>query len=363
MEITDGRDFSFVEQEFNLPGSVKSIGPLGSGHIHETYLITCDDPEQKQFVLQKFNHLVFKYPYQVADNIQLVYEHSLRSPEISSLQPLKPIKTRRNTTIFESKLGEYWRVFNYVESSDSYDQVSHPNQAFGAATAFGSFIQSMHGMNPGDLFTTITDFHNLKQRFKQLKQAIERDTAARVSQYYTEVDFALKREPTVVTYTKLVEDESIPLRVTHNDTKINNVLFQQGSAKAICVIDLDTVMPGLLLYDFGDMARTFCNSVLEEESIQEATFRMDIFEALCKGFFQSIKFRLSPAEVVSLKAGPWWMTYIMGIRFLADFLNGDVYYKTSHKNQNLDRVRNQFSLLTDIENKQTDISNIIESSY
>lgn len=363
MGISNERNFDFLEQEFELPGSIISISSLGSGHIHDTYLVTCQDPGSSKFVLQKFNHLVFVQPEQVAANIRLVYRHFQASKDATSLVPLELFETKSGQPLYKSSQGDYWRLFNYIDRSDSYDQVYHRDQALGGAIAFGSFIQALHELDPGDLFTTIPDFHSLKHRFKQLTEAVSEDRVNRVDQYRSEVEFALKRESMVLHLTELAEADEIPTRVTHNDTKINNVLFRKDTTEAISVIDLDTVMPGLLLYDFGDMARTFCNNALEEESAQKAFFRMNMFEALCEGFFQGIKFRLSRAEIDSLKSGPWWMTYIMGIRFLADFINGDIYYKISYELQNLDRARNQFSLLSDIEKKQTQIDQMVDTYY
>ena len=362
MELKDEHNFSFLEREFDFPGSVQSITSLGSGHIHDTYLVTCGNGEQSRFVLQKFNHQVFKHPRQVAANIQMVND-CFDSSTSTELQPIKLVNTLAGDSLYESPLGEYWRVFNYIENSDSFDKVNNTEQALGAATAFGSFIEMMRGLDPKDLYTTIPDFHNLKLRFDQLRTAISKDEAHRASEHSSDIDFALQRSSKVIQYSDLAGKEKIPLRVTHNDTKINNVLFLKGTTQAISVIDLDTVMPGLLLYDFGDMARTFCNSVLEEDNALDVSFRLNIFEALCKGFFDGLKTSLPRAEVDSLKAGPWWMTYIMGIRFFADFLNGDVYYKISYPQQNLDRARNQFRLVADIEEKQREINQIIESHY
>lgn len=347
-----------MDLQFDLPGPVQKISSLGSGHIHDTYLIECGDPANSRFVLQKFNHNVFRNPQQVASNIWLVLDHVLKTRS-DQKQALNILKTKDDNLLYRSDYGEYWRVFNYISGSDSFEQVALPEQAFGAASAFGIFIKSLNGLDPKRLFTTIPDFHNLEVRFNQLKNAIAEDTVKRVSQYQKEVNFAADRQHRVAEYSMRVTKSGVPLRITHNDTKISNVLFKKGTTSAICVIDLDTVMPGLLLYDFGDMARTFCNSVLEDEDANQAEFRLDIFKGLCEGFFGGIDIQPSREEVETLKFGPWWMTYIMGIRFLTDFLSGDVYYKTSHPLQNLHRARNQFRLLSSIEEKQDAINEII----
>jgi len=359
VELESEIKFAFLAQEYNLPGAVQKTAPIGSGHIHDTYLVECADDDHSRFVLQKFNHHVFSNPQQVASNIWLVLEHIVKSGSSSGRQPLRLLKTKDDGLLFHSKRGDYWRLFNYIPGSDSVVQVTHPDQAYGAASAFGNFINLLTGLDPQLLFTTIPDFHNLRVRFGQLTNAIVTDQAKRVAQYTREVEFATQRETRINQYFSLANNEEIPLRITHNDTKISNVLFKRGTTSAICVIDLDTVMPGLLLYDFGDMARTFCNSVLEDQEAEQAEFNLGIFKALCLGFFKSIRTALTQGEIDSLKVGPWWMTYIMGIRFLTDFLLGDIYYKTSYPRQNLYRARNQFRLLSEIENKQDDISEII----
>ena len=351
--------FQFLEHHFKLPGEIIAISPLGSGHIHDTYLLTCSDQHHSEFVLQRFNHEVFKNPSEVMSNIDRALEH-IDQGKPGNLKPLRIIKTHQGDLI-HLEGDHYYRIYNYIGESDSYNQVTNKEQAIGGARAFGEFIELLNGLNPNDLYTTIPDFHNLKVRFEQLKKAVYLDSVRRVQDYQDEVAFAIGREAKVLEYSLLLDHPEIPYRVTHNDTKINNVLFQKGSTNAVCVVDLDTIMPGLLLFDFGDMARTFCNAVLEEGNAELADFRLDIFEAICNGFFQSIKSPLSEKEIDSLKAGPWWLTYIMAIRFLADFLNGDVYYKINSPLQNLDRARNQLNLVKDIENKQNDINRIVDA--
>jgi len=357
-----GEDFAFLGHAFEFPGPVQNISSLGSGHIHDTYLVTCSDALSSKFVLQKFNQKVFKNPQEVMSNIAQVLDHLNKANMDDTLQPLYIIKSRNGELIYQNQSGSFWRVYNFIDQSDSFDKVTHPNQALGAAKAFGRFFRLVSGLNPENLFTTIPDFHHLTIRFQQLKQGVDKDAVGKVNSYKNEIEFALSRGQQVAEYSKLIDNNLIPTRVTHNDTKINNVLFKRGTTQSICVVDLDTIMPGLLLYDFGDMGRTFCNSVLEEGKAEDAIFRIDIFQSLCEGFFSTIGIPLTKAEVESLKVGPWWMTYIMGIRFLTDFLSGDVYYKIGYDRQNLDRARNQFHLVADIEKKQQEIGEILDAS-
>ena len=355
-------DFLFLDKQFQLPGPVATVVPYGSGHIHDTYLLTCLNDQASRFILQRFNHFVFKNPNEVMANISQVLDHLGDSNDQSELVPFKIVKTKSGGILYKSPGNEYWRIFSFVENSESYDQVTNPELAQGGGKAFGHFIEGLKTLDPKKLFTTIPEFHNVSRRFEQLKSAIDADSVGRVSQYQKEVEFSMNRETKVFDYSTLASQSDMPYRVTHNDTKINNVLFRSGTTQGICVLDLDTVMPGLLLYDFGDMGRTFCNNVLEEGPMNDAWFRLDLFKSLCQGFFGTFTERPGKTEVEGLKIGTWWMTYIMGIRFLADFLSGDIYYKISHPMQNLDRARNQFHLLADIEAKQQKINQIIEDS-
>ncbi|GJM28111.1 MAG: aminoglycoside phosphotransferase [Cyclobacteriaceae bacterium] len=351
---------ALAERQFEFPGPVVNISPFGSGHIHDTYLISCSDTDSSRFVLQKFNHNVFKNPQQVMINIQKVLSH-LDQP--SRLEPMQIIRTRQGELLYQSDDGVYWRVFSYLDHSESFDQLLNRQQAREAAGAFGCFLEMLSEMDSEELYTTIPDFHHLGTRFDQLKEATRSGSEKRMKTCPKQIEFALSKEPQVIKFCKFLNHPKVPKRVTHNDTKLNNVLFKQGTTQAFSVIDLDTVMPGLLLYDFGDMARTFCNSVPEEGEASQVLFRMDYFEALCEGFFSNFRLNLQTMELNSLKAGPWWMTFIMGIRFLTDYLLGDVYYKINYPEHNLNRAENQFALLADIENKQSIINENIDRQF
>ncbi len=344
---------------FQLEGELEKFVPMGSGHIHDTLLIELHSPRQK-VVLQRFNDQVFQRPHEVMLNIVKVTEHlRLHGESIrESGKSLKVISTIEGETILKADEA-YWRLFNYIENSYVIDKVTESSQAREGALAFGRFCQALLDFPPNELNTTIEDFHNLVKRYDQLAKAADQDPLGRVTEYPKPLKFALSRKPRVEKLHKLAFSSGLPLRVTHNDTKINNVLFDRDSAQGICVVDLDTVMPGLVLYDFGDMARTFCNAVYEEDPWQEANFNMEVFASMCEGFLKPLKPYLSPAELNSLTQGPWYLTYIMGIRFLADFYRGDTYYKIDHPLQNLQRAQNQFQLLRDIENKQSIIDKMI----
>lgn len=297
------------------------------------------------------------------NNISKVLDHIHRINPMESFQNLHIVPTRNGNLIYQDNTGKYYRLYNYLSHTESMDRVTHGGQARGGARAFGQFIQLLTGLDPKELYITIPDFHNLKIRFSQLQRSISLDRVGRSAQCKNEIEFVLGREALVRKYSDLMDHPQVPFRVVHNDTKINNVLFKAGTNKGICIVDLDTVMTGLLLFDFGDMARTFCSNALEDETGHEVLFRLNIFEPMCEGFFSGLKTPPKKMEIESLKTGPWWMTGIMGIRFLTDFLSGDIYYKIDYPNQNLERARNQLDLLKDIELKQPQIEAIIDARF
>ena len=351
---------AFVERYFQLPGSISSIVPFGSGHIHNTYLVTCRAPDNPSFVLQHFNDQVFRSPDQVMNNISKVLKHIEKSKTSESMQI---VPTKNKGLLHKTDQGVCWRMYTYVEQSVSFDKPQNPDQSTAAAGAFGNFLNLLSTLDSDELFTTIPNFHNLKVRYKNLQTQIASTTGSRIQDCQTEIELATKRASKVAEYAKYLNHPEVPLRITHNDTKLNNVLFRKGTNQAISVVDLDTVMPGLLLYDFGDMARTFCSSTLEGDKDTQPKFRRPYFEALCQGFFIEFQSKISSTELQSLKIGPWWMTFIMGIRFLTDYLAGDIYYNVNFPKQNLLRARNQLLLLLEIEKEQDFISRTIDQHF
>lgn len=351
---------ALIESYFQLPGPVSSIVPFGSGHIHNTYLVTCSVPNNPSFVLQHFNDLVFSHPDQVMNNISKVLSHIGKS---NSSESMKIVPTRNQRLLYKTDEGTCWRLFTYVDQSVSFDRPQNPDQARAAAGAFGNFLNELSSLDSNNLFTTIPNFHNLEFRFRNLQIQLESAAESRKLECHDEIELATSRASKVAEYAKYLNHLEVPQRITHNDTKINNVLFRKGTNQAISVVDLDTVMPGLLLYDFGDMARTFCSSTLEGDKHIHPKFRSSYFDALCHGFFFAFQSKISNTELQSLKVGPWWMTFMMGIRFLTDYLAGDVYYKINFPKQNLLRARNQLLLVLEIESEQAFINQTIDKYF
>ncbi len=347
-----------VAKQFNVDIDIESYG---NGHINDTYL--CET--SPRYILQRINKKVFKNPKEVMDNIFGVTEHLKRKIQAQGgdveRETLNVIRTCDGENLYKLDDDNYFRMYKFVEDTVSYDIVENPVQLYFAGKAFGRF-QNMLDDYPADkLFETIVDFHNTPERVHQLEVAIQNNAAGRLDSVKEEIEFA--RE--YAKYASIITDEmakgTVPLRVTHNDTKLNNVLFDKDSGEGICVIDLDTVMPGSVLYDFGDALRFGASSGEEDErDLDKIWFDMDKFEQFVRGFLSETAKCLTQKEIELLPISALIITYECGIRFLADYLNGDTYFKTCRKGQNLDRVRTHIRLVKDIEKKLDDMKKVIE---
>ncbi len=344
--------------QFNIKTTIEGYG---NGHINDTYL--CE--AAPRVILQRINIKVFKNPDEVMQNIYGVTEHLKKKITAYGGDPdretLNVIRTRDGKNMYKLDDENYFRMYKFVEDSVSYEIVENPIQLYHAGRAFGKF-QNMLDDYPADkLSETIVDFHNTPERVRQLEAAIAKNASGRLKSVAPEVEFARK----YAKYASVVVDEmekgTVPLRVTHNDTKLNNVLFDKDTGKGVCVIDLDTVMPGSVLYDFGDALRFGASSGTEDEQdLDKIWFDLEKFEQFAKGFLRETAKCLTPKEIELLPVSALLMTYECGIRFLADHLNGDVYFKVHRNNHNLDRARTQFKLVEDIEKKFDQMKEIIE---
>ena len=336
------------------------ISPYGNGHINDTYIAESNP----RYIMQKINSNVFKNPYQVMENIVNVTEH-LKSKIAENggdvgRETLRVIKTIDGETLYNTEDGNFFRMYNFIENAVSYDAVENPQQFTEAARAFGKF-QNMLADFPADkLFETIPNFHDTRKRFENLKRAIAEDKAGRLASVKEEVEFALAREAEVGTIVDAIADGSVPLRVTHNDTKLNNVMLDKNTGEGVCVIDLDTVMPGSLLYDYGDALRFGASTGAEDETdLSKINFSLELFEAFTKGFLGEVGSKLTPRERELLPFGAKIMTFECGIRFLTDYLEGDTYFKIHREHHNLDRCRTQFKLVADMEAKTEEMHRIV----
>lgn len=364
-----------IISQFSIGDGSFSFKPFGSGHINDTYLVYDDKAEsaskneglQDKYLLQRINHEVFKDVEGLMQNMHLVtsdLKKKLSSAEEEIFTSVSIIPTHQGSLYYKDDQGNYWRVQTFIPNSISYDTVTSEKQAYEAGYAFGMFQRLLNNMDVNSLKETIPDFHNMEYRFSNLEKAIQQDVVGRKSSVMDEINFAMQRKESMESLYQKVRDGEVPIRITHNDTKFNNVLLDQETQKAICIIDLDTVMPGVAWYDFGDSIRTIVNTAEEDEvDVDKIEVDMSFFKAFSQGYLQETAPFLTPLEVDQLAFSSQYMTFIMGLRFLTDYISGDVYYKIKHEQQNLQRVRAQFRLVSRMEKKAQEMQDIVWQTY
>lgn len=317
-----------------------SLTPFGNGHINDTYRLEIVEAGKPQtWLLQRLNHHIFRQPDAVMENIQLVAQHLANQPY--EMKILAPRPTRSGHWLHHDEAGNYWRVFPFFENTETYERVETEVQAHEAARAFGAFAKALDKLDASQLKLTIPSFHDGEKRLADFLAALENAIPERLAEAKTEVGKILNNQLIFSEIASL----NLPIRAIHHDTKINNLLFDKKAGKAICVIDLDTVMPGIILSDFGDLVRTSTSLADEDEAdLSKIEFRKTIYEALLEGFLAEMGGLLTPAERNALPlAGPW-LTLMQAVRFLGDFLVGDIYYKVKYPQHNLVRGRSQLAL-------------------
>lgn len=353
-------DFKILLSHFGISvSSDNDIAPYGDGHINDTYIINTEP----KYILQKINTNIFKDAARLMRNVELVTEHLSKkilqnggNPEIETLNI---IKTTDGKPYCEFDGGCY-RVYRFINGV-SYNLPETNDQLFEAGKAFGKFQNELADFDASLLYESIPDFHNTRKRFNNLKAAVAANKSGRADSVKKEIEFALSYEKYVDAITNGITDKTVPLRVTHNDTKLNNILFDPKTKKCLSVIDLDTVMPGSMLYDYGDALRFGASSAKEDETDLDTVFCcMDKFEAFTKGFISEVKDSIAPAEIELMPLSVLLMTYECGIRFLSDYIDGDVYFKTHYPEHNIGRARNQFKLVADIESKLSAMSETVK---
>lgn len=350
-------DFFSIISRFRIEGQVKHAFLFGSGHINDSYKVLTNE---KNFLLQRINHNVFKDVPGLTNNIIRITDHLSDHLTGENQQVLIPVRTNKGDYILKDDEDNYWRVFNFIEGSKSYDRVDNPEIAYEGGRAYGWFLKMLDGFPVDTLIETIPRFHDIGFRLENFRRAVLENTAGRAGEVQKEIDFANARSDEMQFISNLGRDGKIPLRVTHNDTKINNVLFDLDNT-AICVIDLDTVMPGYVHFDFGDAIRTFTNTADEDEKdLTKVSMDIVLFEAFSKGFLSETKSILNSDEIKTLAFSARLMTYIIGLRFLTDYLQGDVYYKTRFPGHNLTRARVQFKLIESMEEQRERMGEIIK---
>lgn len=338
------KDLKTIFESFCAEGSWLDASAFGSGHIHNTYLVRTTEHDRPDYVLQRINHHIFPDVDKLMHNIMLVTSHmEKKADKGNERQLLKVYPCADGRPYYRHPEKGYWRLYNRIDGA-CYNQLPHTGLAREAGRAFGQFIKDLSDLPVDDVATVIPGFHHLGKRYESLCQAVADDPIGRVAGAEKELTCAHENYARLQVVTDKQESGEVPVRVTHNDTKLNNVIFD-GHDRAICVIDLDTVMPGLTIYDFGDAIRTLANTAAEDEPDLQATgFSMPAFRGFADGFMGTAGPMLEPAEVQLLPLSAPYITCIMAIRFLTDFLEGDHYYPVSSSNHNLVRCRSQFRL-------------------
>lgn len=350
-----------VTQQFEIPGEYVCAELLGGGHINETWCMTAEqDGRRVRYVLQRINARVFHNPRGVMENVQRVTTHLAGKlagqPDIHR-RVLTLVPARNGDAWHQDQDGDYWRASLFIERTQSCDVAKTAEQACQAARAFGRFQRLLSDLPAPRLHDTIPDFHNTPMRFTALERAIETDHLNRASLAKPEIEFVLKRASIA---NELLEAGLLE-RVTHNDAKLNNVLMDAATGEGLCVIDLDTVMPGLAPYDFGDLVRTTTSPGAEDErDLSKVALQLPLYESVLRGYTEETRGFLTPAERQHLAASSKLITFETGLRFLTDFLEGDTYFRIHREGHNLNRCRTQLKLVESIEQQEEEMTRLVE---
>ncbi len=356
MTSAAGHDALAIAHEFTLVGDILAATPYGSGHINDTYKVDVQSERgPSRYVLQRINHKVFLRPDELMANVERVCAHAFSKLQQAGTpdaerRTLRLIPTRLSKAWHIDPAGNRWRCYHFIEGATGHDVVRSAEQAHAAAKSFGAFQALLADLPGGRLHETIPDFHHTPSRFARFQQALVQDAHGRAAASVPEIAFALARAHEVSVVVDALRDGTLPERVTHNDTKLNNVLLDDITQEGICVIDLDTVMPGSVLYDFGDLVRTSTSPAAEDETdLAKVRMQFPMFEALVKGYLETTRGFLTSKEKELLPFAGKLITFEIGLRFLTDWLEGDTYFKIKRPTHNLDRARTQFKLVESIE--------------
>lgn len=347
-------------RHFHLQGEQGTVRPWGSGHINDTFLVEGDC----EYILQRMNQAIFTKPWEVMENIvgvtSFLKEKIKKAGGDELRETLTVIPVEDGKPMYQDAYGDYWRMYYRIRDAVSYDQVESEQDFYESAAAFGNFQQLLADYPAETLHETIPGFHDTEVRYRTFCQAVEEDVCGRSKEVAREIEFFREREETASVLGKLLSEGNLPLRVTHNDTKLNNVMLDQKTGKGICVIDLDTVMPGLAVHDFGDSIRFGASTGAEDEpDLSKVNCDLHLFQLYTQGFLSGCQGSLTELELAMLPMGAKVMTYECGMRFLTDYLQGDVYFKTHRQGHNLDRCRTQMKLVSDMETKWQQMEEIV----
>ncbi len=351
------QELKAIMEKFNVEGTPE---PFGNGHINSTYIL----PGKPRKILQRINSSVFRDPAAVMENICLVTEYLQNKVREEGGDPLREaltvLYTDEGKPYYITPDGDLWRMYLFIEDAVSLDRADSPETFAASAHAFGKFQRMLSEFSAHTLHEVIPKFHDTGDRLRQFREALANDAKGRAKDVKEEIDFVLSRASYTTRVTDAIADGSIPLRVTHNDTKLNNVMLDAATHKPVCVIDLDTVMPGSLLYDVGDALRFGASTGDEDETdLSKIEFDLTYFEAFIKAFLEEMGASITPRERELLAFSGLLLTFECGIRFLTDYLNGDTYFRIHREHHNLDRCRTQFKLVADMEKKMAEMEAIV----
>ncbi len=354
-----------VVSKFDICGNVVDVVPYGTGHINDTLCgsFNCGG-KQVRYIHQRINHNIFKNPEGLMSNIERVTAHlktkiAFRKGN-TERETLTIVPTKEGKSFLKMDNGTYWRTYLFIEKAKTYDVVTDLRMVYEASYAFGNFQKELADLGGDRLIETIPDFHNTKKRFETFETAVKSDVKGRAAAVKSEIEFALLRKADASKIVDAIAAGVLPERITHNDTKFNNVMIDDATKQGVCVIDLDTVMPGSPLYDFGDSVRIGASTGLEDErDLSKVGMDIGMFEKLVEGYLASAKYMLTDSEKELLAFSAKLLTFECGIRFLTDYLNGDTYFKIHRENHNLDRCRTQFKMVADMEKASSEMEKIV----
>jgi hypothetical protein len=359
------RNIKEIVSHFNIIGESLDFEKNTTGHINDSYYIRTKLTDHPGYFLQWINNNIFKNVEGLMDNICIVTDHlaqKLLENKDLAFKVLEIIPCKDGKNFYLDPEGQYWRLYTYIENAHVYNVVENSGIAYKGGQAFGLFMSLLADLPAHTLTETIPNFHNMAIRLDNFYKSLESDKASRVKRVPNEIDFVKKRAEQMLTIPALIKSGKLPMRITHNDTKFNNIMFD-SSDQAMCIVDLDTVMPGSILFDFGDSIRTGANTANEDEKdLSKVDINLPIYEAYTRGFINSTRQTLTEVEIDNLAFSARFMTFIMGLRFLTDFVDGDTYYRTTYPDHNLDRALVQFRLVEAMERNAQRMHEIVMES-
>lgn len=356
--MTVNSSIAAAASHFCLVGTVMTIEPYGEGHINDTYLVVTD---HKRYILQRINHQLFSNVKGLMNNIDLVTSYI--KEHYPNRTTLSLVRTADNESHYFDG-SHYFRVYDFIENSICRQKVEQISELYEVGRAFGEYMNMLGDFDAHQLYEVIPFFHHTEHRYHRFLEVLAQNPANRAQQVKDEISFVHQRENLCRIVVDLLDQKKIPLRVTHNDTKLNNVLLDKDTFQRLAVIDLDTIMPGSLCYDFGDAIRFGCNSTSEDDpKVSNVHFRIDLFDAFTKGYLMEIGAQITEVEKDHLGQSAILMTYECGMRFLTDYMDGDHYFKIKHPQHNLDRCRTQFALVEQMEQSLEKMKQIVDKYY